>query len=103
MAALCYALLSGSAVSIKTGFEKFGITNIPREISRSVEKKFGVKVERTKKDYITKYGIATFYYEYRLIRGNNPKEAIDKMYEYVQENMIPQEPSSSNYIHPNLF
>jgi hypothetical protein len=37
-AALCQALLNGEKLSIMDGFKKFGITNLPREISRGVEK-----------------------------------------------------------------
>lgn len=88
IAALCYDLINGKTVSIKTGFNAYGITNIPREISRAVEKRFGVKCEKKKIVYKSKYGLGGYYFEYKLLRNNQKKESLNLMYSYIQENMI---------------
>jgi len=84
-AALCKALLAGEVVSIMTGFKMMGITNVPREVGRSIERAFDVEVSRTKKTGKTRYGGECNYYEYRLNRTEYNKEGIKKMYEYLKE------------------
>lgn len=90
-AALCKALLDGKVVSIKTGFRDFGITNIPREIGRSVERiedgGFGVLVSRTERHGISRYGQPTQWTEYRLNQTEYNKEGIEKMKAYVASQM----------------
>ena len=83
--AMCKSLLKGEVLSIMTGFKWFGITNIPREISRSIEQKFNVQVSRIKKDFTSRYGQPGFYFEYRLNRTDYNKEGIEKMEQYVRE------------------
>lgn len=86
-AALCLALLRGEVVSIKTGFKDFGITNIPREIGRSIEREedggFGVEVSRTEKKGKSRYGQPVTWIEYRLNRTEYNKAGIEKMIAYV--------------------
>ena len=82
-AALCKALLDGRTVSIKTGFNDFGITNVPREIGRSIERCFNVNVARVKKEGVTRYGQPITWVEYYLVKNINNKEGIRKMYDYV--------------------
>lgn len=84
-AALCKALLAGEVVSIMTGFKMMGITNVPREVGRSVERAFGVRVSRSKRTKKTRYGDSCTYYEYRLNETDYNKEGIKKMKEYVKE------------------
>lgn len=84
-AALCKALLDGRVVNIKNGFELFGITNIPREIGRSVERCFGVEVSRTDMDGKSRYGQPTVWVNYRLNRINQNKDGIEKMKKYIDE------------------
>lgn len=91
IAALCYDLINGKTVSIKTGFKDYGITNIPREISRAVEQRFGVVVDRERKEAITKYGFHQTWFEYKLTRSKQSKESLDKMYSYIDEWMIKPE------------
>lgn len=86
-AALCMALLRGQVVNIKNGFELFGITNVPREIGRSVEREFGVTVSRTNMDGQSRYGQAVTWVNYRLNRTDYNAEGIQKMTEYVQSQM----------------
>lgn len=85
-AAITKSLLEGNVLSIMNGFKLFSCTNLPREISRSVEQKFGCIVSRTKVDFTSKYGQKGIYYQYRfnpLIEGNS--DAAIKMREYVSE------------------
>jgi len=55
-AALCHALLNGRRLTIMDGFKEFGITNLPREIGRSVERSFGVMVRKGKMRYKNMFG-----------------------------------------------
>jgi hypothetical protein len=84
-AALCKALLEGEVLSIMTGFKTLGITNVPREIGRSVEREFGVTVSRTPKKGKTKYGTPCNYVEYHLNKTNYNKPGIQKMREYLKK------------------
>lgn len=84
IAALATALLKGEVVSIKTAFDMFGCSNAPREIGRSIERKFGVTVSRTPTKFTSRYGKSGVYYKYRLNRTEYNAEGIKKMIEYVQ-------------------
>ena len=84
-AAICKALLEGETISILTGFKDFGCTNIPREIGRSVERAFGVVVDRTPVNFISRYKQHGIYYKYKLVPGKQNKEALSKMKKYVHE------------------
>jgi len=90
-AALCLALLQGKVLSIKNGFDLFGITNLPREIGRSIEREkdggFGVEVSRVEKTGVSRYGQTVRWYEYRLNKTDYNKEGIEKMKAYVKEQM----------------
>jgi len=86
-AALCKALLDGRVLNIKNGFQLLGITNIPREIGRSVERAFGVKVSRTQKEGTSRYGQHCTWTNYRLNKTDYNKEGIQKMKEYVEEQL----------------
>lgn len=84
-ASICKALLNGETLSIMDGFHKFACTNLPREISRSIEQDFGIIVSRMPIKFTSKYGHSGTYYQYRLnplIKGN--KDGIKKMKEYLK-------------------
>lgn len=82
-AALCKALLDGRVLNIKNGFQLLGITNVPREVGRSVERAFGVVVSRTQRDGTSRYGQAVKWVDYRLNRTDYNLEGIKKMEEYI--------------------
>lgn len=84
-AAIAKALLDGKTLSIMNGFRLFSCTNIPREISRSIEKKFGVQVSRDKVEFVSRYGHPGVYYRYRLNRTEHNINGIIKMERYVEE------------------
>lgn len=84
-AALCKALLKGEVLSIMVGFKWFSITNVPREIGRSVERAFNVRVSRTTKEFTSRYGQPGSYVEYRLNRVPDNAEGIKLMEAYVRE------------------
>lgn len=86
-AALAMALLKGEVISIKTGFTHFGITNVPREISRGIEKPFGVTVSRTRKEGTTRYKVPCTWFEYRLNSSEHNLPGMKLMREYIQEQM----------------
>lgn len=85
IAAISKALLNGEVVSIKTAFDMFGCSNAPREMGRSIERKFGVKVSRTPTKFKSRYGRISTYFQYRLNRTEYNKDGISKMKDYVKE------------------
>jgi len=82
--ALCLHLLKGEVLNIKNVFNLIGLTNCPREISRMIEKPFGVEVSRTRMEGKSKYGQAVSWTNYRLNRTPYNEEGIKKMLEYVK-------------------
>lgn len=85
-ASLCKHLLDGHTLNIKNCFTLIGLTNCPREISRMVEKPFGVIVSRTPREGKSRYGQSVTWYDYHLNKTDYNKEGIEKMIEYVKAN-----------------
>jgi len=83
--ALIKSLLSGDVLSIKTCFNTIGLTNLPREIGRSIERPFGVEVSRTPKHGKSRYGVPVTWFEYRLNQSTHNQPGIAKMAKYVME------------------
>lgn len=88
IAAIAYHLLIGKKITIMNAFNYFGCTNAPREISRSIEDKFGVEVKKTQEKFVSRYGRVGVYYEYELERKKENKEGIKAMTKYVMDNTI---------------
>lgn len=91
--ALIKELLSGKVINIKTCFATVGLSNAPREISRMVEKPFGVIVSRTPMNGKSKYGQPVRWVNYRLNRSSHNEDGIKKMYEYLKQhegNAVPK-------------
>lgn len=84
-AALCKALINGKVVNIRNGHQLFGITNIPREIGRSIERPFSVIVSRTDRSGKSRYGQHSTWIDYRLNQTNYNKPGIKKMIAYINE------------------
>lgn len=82
-AALCMALLEGRVLNVKNVFNTIGLTNCAREISRMIEKPFGVVVSRTPRKGKNRYGGEVTWYDYRLNRSEHNIEGIKKMTEYL--------------------
>lgn len=105
VAAICKALLDGETLSIMTGFKQFACTNLPRELSRSVEQKFGVEISRERVDFTSRYGQTGFYFRYRLNKTDYNKKGIELMRDYVAEHYkinIPKK-EKSLYTEQELF
>lgn len=83
--ALVKALLEGRVINIKSCFKEIGLTNAPREISRMVEKPFGVTVSRTPRKGKNRYGGEVTWTDYKLNRTDYNKEGIAKMEQYISE------------------
>jgi len=83
--ALIKSLLAGDVLSIKTCFNTIGLTNLPREVSRMIEKPFGVVVSRTPKAGKSRYGTPITWYEYRLNQTTHNQKGIKEMVKYVLE------------------
>jgi hypothetical protein len=104
-ASLCQALLQGRVISIRDGFLKFGITNVPREIGRSVERDgaitknpedtgFNVTVSRVNKTGFSRNGNPCHWTEYRLNRSEHNLPGIERMQAYVNEQLGVSKPVS---------
>jgi hypothetical protein len=86
LASICQSLLKGETLSIMNGFHNFGCTNLPREIGRGVERKFGASVERHEVSFKSRYNHVGFYYKYKLNKKDpKNKEAIKKMKDYIKK------------------
>lgn len=83
-AEIALALLKGETISIMNAFNKFHCTNAPREISRGIEKPFGVTISRDKVDFVSKYGRSGYYYRYRLNKTKANGPGIARMIHYCQ-------------------
>lgn len=92
-AALCLHLLKGEVLNIKNVFTMIGLTNCPREISRMIEKPFGVQVSRTRREGVSRYGQSVTWYDYRLNRTDYNQEGIKRMMEYL-ESQSPSNPKT---------
>ena len=84
IAAIAKCLLDGQTLDIAKGFKWFACSNIPRELSRSIEQKFNVTLKREKKEFTSRYGHDGFYYEYSLPRNRKNKEGIKAMHKYYE-------------------
>lgn len=84
-AALCKALLDGKVLNVKNCFALIGLTNCSREISRMVEDDFDVKVSRTHRVGVSRYGQAVTWTDYRLNKTEYNRPGIEKMIEYVNK------------------
>lgn len=104
-AAIAYSLLKGETISIMTGFKEFGCTNIPREIGRGIERKFGVMVERQPVKFVSRYGHTGEYYKYKLNKRLN-EDGLKKMAKYIADQIgeakTTQEKNIIQYLKPLL-
>lgn len=85
VAAIAESLLKGEVLSIMDGFKKFACTNLPRELSRSIEQKFGVELTKTPTKFKSVYGHKGEYYKYRLPTTTQNLTGIQLMRNYVQQ------------------
>lgn len=87
ISAISQAFLNGDILTIKTAFRDFGISNLPREVGRSIERKFKVRISKLRKDGKSRYDVPVSYNEYRLNK-DDPENAdgIRAMIEYVEAN-----------------
>lgn len=85
-ASIALALLKGEILSIRDGFDRFACTNLPREISRSIEKDFGVLISKTPTKFISRDNQSGHYYTYRLPKTQYNALGIKKMLKYVKDN-----------------
>ena len=85
--AIAQALLNGEILTIKTAFNDFGVSNLPREVGRAIERKFGVRISKLRKESKSRYGIFVSYNEYRLNKDDPENQyGIEKMIKYIEEN-----------------
>lgn len=87
LAAIAHSFLKGESNSIMTAFRKFNCTNLPREVGRSIERKFGVEVHRVPVKFKSTYGHTGEYVRYTLLPISKNKKGIKAMRKYVAEQM----------------
>lgn len=97
-AALCIEFLKGSTLNIKNCVILTGLTNCPREVSRQIEKPFGVKITRTQKEGKSRWGQPVVWFNYKLHYNQENMEGITKMREYVKEQLKSDPPKTDKQI-----
>lgn len=102
--ALGLAFLRGDVITIKTAFRDYGISNLPREVGRSIERKFGLEITKVKKTGKSRYGVPCYYYQYRLPKTDYNAEGIKKLMKYCEDNSPKSEPiPEPKFKQQNLF
>ena len=97
-AALAKALLDGRVLNVKNCFDTISLTNCAREISRMIEKDFGVIVSRTQREGTSKYGQPVTWVDYRLNHTEYNKEGIQRMREYVAKEFRSVNPKTDKQV-----
>jgi hypothetical protein len=109
IAAISEALLRGEVLTIMDGFKRFSCSNLPRELSRSIEQKFGVEISKVKKDFKSRYDSKPgYYYQYRLNTTEQNADGRQKMIDYVIKNggkiqITPAKTALSESLNDRLF
>lgn len=83
--AISIALLSGEVLTIKDAFNKFGVTNLPREISRQIEQQFDVRVSKVRITGQTRYKVPCSWFQYRLNNAPYNRAGRKLMLQYVRK------------------
>lgn len=85
--AISQAFLRGEILTIKTAFRDFGVSNLPREVGRSIERKFEVRISKLRKRGKTRFGLYVSFFQYRLNRDDPAnRKGINAMIKYIQDN-----------------
>lgn len=93
-AALCIEFLKGSTLNIKNCVILTGLTNCPREVSRQIEKPFGIKLIRIQKEGKSRWGQPVMWFDYKMPYNEENKEGIAKMREYVKQQLTLSPPKT---------
>lgn len=83
--ALCQALINGEVINIRNIHNRTGYTNSGREISRQIEKPFGVIVSRTRKEGKNRWKVYCTWTNYRLNQTPYNRDGIRAMKKYIKE------------------
>jgi len=90
ISAIGLALLRGEILTIKTAFEDFGVSNLPREASRSIEQKFGIRLSKIRVSGKTRYGIPVSFNQYRLNKSDpQNQKGIELLKKYISDHLDP--------------
>lgn len=98
-AALCMALLQGKVINVRNCFMTIGLTNCSREISRMIEKPFGVEVSRVHREGKSRYGQTVTWVDFRLNKSERNLPGIEKMKAYVEKKQSEYNKNSSKVEH----
>jgi len=95
--ALGLAFLEGRIINIKNCFETIGLTNAPREVSRMIEKPFGIIISRQEMVGSSRYGQRVTWVNYRLNRqADYNQEGIKKLREYCAKQLSSAPPPKTD-------
>jgi hypothetical protein len=86
-AAIAMHLLKGETLTIMEGYKLFACSNLPRELSRSIEQVFKVKLSKERMPFKSRYGHNGVYFRYRLNKTPYNELGINAMRAYVAEQM----------------
>jgi len=86
-AAIALHLLKGETLTILDGYKLFSCSNLPRELSRSIEQVFNVELSKERVSFKSRYGQSGSYMRYRLNKTEYNKDGIEAMRKYVAEQM----------------
>ena len=103
IASIAKALIRGDVLTIMDGFSRFRCSNIPREISRSIERKFDVEVSRERVEYKTEDGLPGHFFRYRLNHTEYNLPGIERMKIYILERSVSKKTKESKFEQPALF
>lgn len=84
---LIKTLLDGDTINVSNSIRLTGYSNPAREISREIEKPFGVRVQKTPIESTDRYGNYATWNNYKLFHTPGNAEGIGKMRTYLAENM----------------
>ncbi len=97
-AALCIEFLKGSTLNVKNCVILTGLTNCAREVSRQIERPFGVKLNRIPKEGKSRWGQPVVWFDYKLPHNEENMPGIMKMREYVKEQLKKDPPKTDKQV-----
>lgn len=87
ISAIAQAFLNGDILTIKTAFRDFGVSNLPREVGRAIERKFHVRISKVSKKGRSRWDVPVTWHTYRLNKDDPENAAgIEEMIKYVEAN-----------------
>ena len=101
--ALIKSLLDGKVLNVWNCMALIGLSNCSREISRIIEQPFEVRIDRTPRKGVSRFGVPITWNDYKLNKTLPQNlEGIAKMREYLAEHIKEYRPKR-NFVQADLF